>query len=432
MLNYYRIEVVSSKSFPFKQNLVRKKLFHSVNKVGVLERNVSPKQNFYNLDYRNQFSNNLLHKFPSFGQFQSIRLFSGSSVYFQENTTPKDLPPTVATSVETQNIPSESVPFLDSVPLENVQGVIDGLSSSMLQSSNIIDYFSPKYLLDSFLFLLHDSLNMPWWLVIVILSLLSRMILLPIVVINLRKAPEMKSKVESITSLAVQMNLAKETNDTEKISLLGKKYFQEISSYFGNIGRSLLPLPVFILCFLELQELFSTNIPSITTEGILWFQNLSLPDPYYRLPFLSSLATIILIKFGADIPVSNQRVMLPIMVLFSSFGMFFTRNLPMGIHLYWTSTAVISILQVFLLNKTFLKRIFKIPDPEGIKFNPTLYETLKEAKEAKLNIMKKATTKTTDQIKNQTISDVKKPKTMNQTISDVKKPKTMNPTIKKK
>ncbi len=41
--------------------------------------------------------------------------------------------------------------------------------------------------------------------------------------------------------------------------------------------------------------------PSLTTGGLAWFGDLTLPDPYYGLPLLCAATTLAMIEYGMNV-----------------------------------------------------------------------------------------------------------------------------------
>jgi membrane protein insertase Oxa1/YidC/SpoIIIJ len=56
--------------------------------------------------------------------------------------------------------------------------------------------------------------------------------------------------------------------------------------------------PVFIYFFFALREM-TTQVPSMTTEGFFWFHDLSVSDPYYRLPCIMSVLFLLTLECNA-------------------------------------------------------------------------------------------------------------------------------------
>lgn len=50
---------------------------------------------------------------------------------------------------------------------------------------------------------------------------------------------------------------------------------------------NLIPMPIFVTAFIGISGIVHQNIPSLHNEGLLWFKDLALADPYYGLPTAS-------------------------------------------------------------------------------------------------------------------------------------------------
>jgi YidC/Oxa1 family membrane protein insertase len=59
------------------------------------------------------------------------------------------------------------------------------------------------------------------------------------------------------------------------------------------LGLSLLPVPFFMATFFAIRNMASQPIASFLNEGLFWFKDLSIADPYYILPALSTLTLLL-------------------------------------------------------------------------------------------------------------------------------------------
>ena len=71
-----------------------------------------------------------------------------------------------------------------------------------------------------------------------------------------------------------------------------------------SIMASLLPMfvqaPVFISFFLSLRAMANFPVDGMRTEGLFWFQDLTLADPYYILPLVTSATLFGVLKLGVE------------------------------------------------------------------------------------------------------------------------------------
>ena len=57
-------------------------------------------------------------------------------------------------------------------------------------------------------------------------------------------------------------------------------------------------IPIFISFFIGLRRMANLPIESMKTGGLLWFPDLTLSDPYFLLPILSSALMLLTIEVG--------------------------------------------------------------------------------------------------------------------------------------
>ena len=73
---------------------------------------------------------------------------------------------------------------------------------------------------------------------------------------------------------------------------------------------------VFVCCFFALKGLADAGVPSLHTEGALWFADLAARDPYYVLPLASTAITALSVELGIDAGTQTQTTMTRNMKLF--------------------------------------------------------------------------------------------------------------------
>lgn len=70
--------------------------------------------------------------------------------------------------------------------------------------------------------------------------------------------------------------------------------------HFNRISLPLLflmfQMPIFISVFIGLRAMATLPVASMATGGVLWFTDLTIPDPYYILPILTSLTMLATIE----------------------------------------------------------------------------------------------------------------------------------------
>lgn len=61
---------------------------------------------------------------------------------------------------------------------------------------------------------------------------------------------------------------------------------------------SCLQLPVFISVFVGIRQMANLPVQSMTTGGLAWFTDLTIPDPFYALPLITMATFLVTIEVG--------------------------------------------------------------------------------------------------------------------------------------
>lgn len=111
--------------------------------------------------------------------------------------------------------------------------------------------------------------------------------------------------------------------------------------------------PVFISFFFGLRKMANLPVESMKEGGLFWFTDLTLADPYYLLPLITSATVFVTLELGVDGMKLNSaqhgQIMKYVMRGIPIVMFPFTLNFPAAILCYWVSTNAISLAQVSLL-----------------------------------------------------------------------------------
>ncbi len=67
-----------------------------------------------------------------------------------------------------------------------------------------------------------------------------------------------------------------------------------------NMMPLLIQFPFFMSMFMGLRGMANLPLESFTNGGLLWFTDLTVADPYYTLPLITSASTFLMFKMSAD------------------------------------------------------------------------------------------------------------------------------------
>ena len=122
-----------------------------------------------------------------------------------------------------------------------------------------------------------------------------------------------------------------------------KIYREEKVNPLGGCFPILIQIPVFI-------ALYWVLLSSVEMRGapwIMWIRDLSLPDPYFILPLVMTLTTLLQTALNPAPPDPLQAKMMWFMPLAFSVMFFF---FPSGLVLYWITNNILSIAQQWIIN----------------------------------------------------------------------------------
>jgi YidC/Oxa1 family membrane protein insertase len=181
-----------------------------------------------------------------------------------------------------------------------------------------------------------------WGWAIVIFTVLLKLALFPLSASGYKGMAQMRA-------LGPKLQKMKEMygDDRQKLhQAMADMYKKEKVNPLGGCMPILLQIPVFI-------ALYYVLIAAVEMRGapwMGWITDLSAPDPFYVLPVLMGITSIIQVKLNPTPPDPIQaKVMMAMPIVFSVMFIFFAS----GLVLYWLVNNILSIAQQWYMNKKF-------------------------------------------------------------------------------
>lgn len=203
--------------------------------------------------------------------------------------------------------------------------------------------------------LLHAS-GLSWWLSIVALTLLVRGALLPLTmkqVKNARSMQGLKPELEEIKT--------RHTDSQERQKAMAALYRERGVNPMAGFLPLLIQMPVFITMYHVIRA-HNESLPSFAHGGVLWFTDLTGPDPYLALPALSAclmLAAFEVSSRGA--PAQQRRVMRFMPIAFTAV----IARFPAGLLVYWVTSNAVTLAQNLAVDRLMPRPAIPeaIPEP---------------------------------------------------------------------
>ena len=104
------------------------------------------------------------------------------------------------------------------------------------------------------------------------------------------------------------------------------------------------------------------HVPSFSSGGVLWFTDLSSPDPSYISPILTAATFMLVIEMAENAQNNpNANTMKWAFRLLGVSMVPLTASLPQGVFIYWTTTNIISVAVSQVLKNQGVRRLLNIP-----------------------------------------------------------------------
>ena len=157
------------------------------------------------------------------------------------------------------------------------------------------------------------------------------------------KAYASMAKMKAVNPKIMEMRERLKDKPQEMQAAMMKIYKEEKVNPMGGCFPIMVQIPVFIaLYWVLLSSVEMRNAP-----WVLWIHDLSAPDPYFILPVLMTLTTMLQTALNPAPPDPLQAKLMWFMPLIFSVMFFF---FPAGLVLYWITNNVLSIAQQWVIN----------------------------------------------------------------------------------
>ncbi|ODQ77830.1 hypothetical protein BABINDRAFT_163217 [Babjeviella inositovora NRRL Y-12698] len=252
----------------------------------------------------------------------------------------------------------------------------------------------PPDLIQNILECVHVYSGMPWWATIVATTIGLRLALFPLYIKSSDMMARMSKIKPQMDQLLVDIKEAKTTMEQQKVALRRKKLLQSEGIKQRFMMVPFLQLPLAIGFFTGLRHMANYPVQGFSDQGILWFTDLTAPDPYVALQVISAACFAGFVQLGGELGSNGQMkpFMKKIMTIMPILSIPLTMNLASAIIVYFFTNALFSITQTMLIKfKPFRKALGLaefVPPPavEAAKaknqtFMESVRETFQEQKE---------------------------------------------------
>lgn len=258
---------------------------------------------------------------------------------------------------------SDSIGLLSELPAEVISKVAEPTFTSLGLGGG-----TPWGLLQLGLEYMHVEWGVPWWATVIATTTILKLLMVPFVISCRRHHIGSQKIFPEMEVIQKRMDKAYMAGNEYEVELHRRELETFLKNNQINLWKPMLPALVqgfvFISFFWALNPLAQLPLESLKTGGILWFQDLTITDPYRIMPIFSGATVAYLITAANEAfkmsEINNLYLkvavyMIPVTVIV------FSCTFPSVVLLYWSTNNVFSIAQHFVFRTEAFQKYFDLP-----------------------------------------------------------------------
>lgn len=228
--------------------------------------------------------------------------------------------------------------------------------------------WGPTGIIQQCLEFLHVTGGLSWCASIAVTTVCIRLLLLPLIIKSQANTVRLNNARPQLQEAEAKMRELSNSRDSaaqaQAATMLGNIYRENKCHPVKSLGAIFVQFPVFISFFFAIRRMAYLPVESFKTGGYLWFQDLTLSDPYYVLPIICSFSMLASIELGGEVGVRtpHMETMKTIFRIMAVALIPFTAHFPAAIFSYWVTSNLFTIGQVGLLKSSAVRRAVGIPE----------------------------------------------------------------------
>ncbi|CAK7212382.1 hypothetical protein SCUCBS95973_001444 [Sporothrix curviconia] len=216
----------------------------------------------------------------------------------------------------------------------------------------------------------HVYTGLPWWASIVGAALVFRAaIFWPSLTAAehsaklqvLRKNPRYAAAMSEMSTLAMKGGTANQAKAMEaRLTMKRMQEAMHVSTW--KMFVPMINVPFGYGMFRLLRSMAALPVPDLETGGILWFTDLTVPDPYFVLPLTS--AAIMYLIFRSNMKYmapEQQQTMKYVQMAITPISILVTVKMSAGLTFFFAASSILQLIQTWLWHQPWLRALKGLP-----------------------------------------------------------------------
>ncbi|VDK87710.1 unnamed protein product [Litomosoides sigmodontis] len=241
--------------------------------------------------------------------------------------------------------------------------------NSLVKEYNLFSWWSPASWFRLALEYMHFNIDLPWWLTVVCATTSLRLIMIFVPIASHRLMGRVQLYKKDIDEFKEKMEIAQKGGNflqTMEIQKELKDFLKakDIKLYQQFILMCLNGV-IFMTQFIAIKKLADAAFPGMSTGGLYWFKDLTVPDPHYLLPLISAVTVAVVFKMGAETGGASQGANPQIQKMLTRIGPVVvfacSTKVSSAIALYWCTSNMVSVMLSGIFRIPLVRGFLKIP-----------------------------------------------------------------------
>lgn len=204
----------------------------------------------------------------------------------------------------------------------------------------------------------HVYTGLPWWAAIAGTTLIVRALMFPLFVTAANEQGRMSVVKPELNVVDEKLKSATNMTEMQMIAFEKKKILKKYGISQTKLFYPMAMFPITIGIFLGIRRMCEIGgVQGLSTEGLLWFQNLAAPDPYLGLQVITAAMYMASIRLGSETGANQLSPNMKKILQWAPWvSVPFLMKMPAALLLHFFVNGILVLIQGFALRTPAIRK----------------------------------------------------------------------------